>query len=256
MLGDIRVLTAKEEVELAKKIEKGDKKARDTFIKHNLRFVISIARNYMGKGLPFMDLIQEGNIGLITAVDKFDWRRGFKFSTHGMWWIRQAITRALADKSRTIRVPVHMVEHMHRYFKNKMQYEAEKGREPTEEEYCKILKVTPEKLELVKTSFKTIYSLDKVVHNDAFGQTLFSELIADERPSVEDEAELDNLKEIVRAKVETLPKRERRVIKLRYGIGVDKMTLDEVGKEFGITQERVRQIEVEALIKLKEVYDK
>lgn len=250
LIGNIELLTPEQEVELAKRIQDGDKEAEELMIKSNLRLVMSIAKKYMGKGLDYMDLVQYGNLGLIKAVEKFDWRRGFKFSTHAAWWIRQAITRAIADKARSIRIPVHMVEHKNRYYKMKMTMENEEGRTPTDEEYLKELKVDEDKLELIKEISKSIYSLDKPIRNE--DGALFSDFIVSEEKSVVNEAEELSVKESLIKRIDELPHRESKVIKMRYGINSDRYTLDEVGEKFGITRERVRQIENEALDRLKE----
>lgn len=249
-IGNIKLLTPEEEVTLSKRIEKGDKKAREKMIISNLRLVMSLAHKHMGRGLSYMDLIQEGNIGLMTAVDKFDWRRGFKFSTYASWWIKQGMTRALADKSRTIRVPVHMVEHTNRYYRMKMTYEQEKGRLPTKKEYLKELKLDETKLTLIENNLKRMLSLDRSVNNGE--DTMYSDFLVDDKASPFGEASWEIIKETMTKEIAKLPKRERTVLEHRYGInGKERMTLDQLGDMFSITRERVRQIEIKALIDIK-----
>lgn len=249
LIGDIKLLSPEEEVTLAKKVEKGDRKARDKMVRSNLRLVMSLAHRHMGRGLSYMDLIQEGNIGLITAVDKFDWRRGFKFSTYATWWIRQGMTRALADKSRTIRVPVHMVEHINRYYRMKMTYEAKHGKFPTKKQYLEKLEIDETRLDLIERNLKRVLSLDKAVTVDG---TMFSDFLIDTKADTQQEAGWELVKDDISNEVKKLPRRERKVLEHRYGInGKERLTLDRLGAIFKITRERVRQIEIKALEDLK-----
>jgi len=250
-IGKVPLLTAEEEVDLAQKIEKGSLKAKQKLIKSNLRLVVSIAKRYVGRGLTFLDLIQEGNQGLMRAVEKYDWRRGYKFSTYATWWIRQAITRAIADQARTIRIPVHMVETINRLYRTSRKLMQELDREPTAEEISDELKMSPHRVrEILKISQSTT-SLEKPVGED--GDSLLGDFIQDtSHPSPDESASRELLKENIKEVLDTLTEREAKVLKMRFGLdGYKPMTLEEVGKAFGVTRERVRQIECKALRKLK-----
>jgi len=250
-IGKVPLLTAEEEIELAQKIEKGDLKAKQKLIRSNLRLVVSIAKRYVGRGLTFLDLIQEGNQGLMRAVEKYDWRRGYKFSTYATWWIRQAITRAIADQARTIRIPVHMVETINRLYRASRKLMQELDREPTPEEIADELGMSPQRVrEILKISQSTT-SLEKPVGDD--GDSLLGDFIQDtSHPSPDESASKELLKENIKEVLDTLSEREAKVLKMRFGLdGYKPMTLEEVGKAFGVTRERVRQIECKALRKLK-----
>jgi len=250
-IGRIPLLTAEEEVKLAQQIEKGNFQAKKKLAQSNLRLVVSIAKRYVGRGLTFLDLIQEGNQGLIRAVEKYDWRRGYKFSTYATWWIRQAITRAIADQARTIRIPVHMVETINRLYRASRKLMQELDREPTPEEIADELGMSPQRVrEILKISQSTT-SLEKPVGDD--GDSLLGDFIQDtSHPSPDESASKELLKENIKEVLDTLTEREAKVLKMRFGLdGYKPMTLEEVGKAFGVTRERVRQIECKALRKLK-----
>jgi len=250
-IGRIPLLKAEEEVDLAQRIEKGEKKARSKLIQSNLRLVVSIAKRYLGRGMSFLDLIQEGNQGLMRAVEKYDWRRGYKFSTYATWWIRQAITRAIADQARTIRIPVHMVETINKLSQTARRLTQELGREPSDEELGKKLEITPQRVrEIFKIAQETT-SLEKPVGDEE--DSFLGDFIQDtNQPSPYDSASKQFLKENIEEVFQTLSEREGKVLKMRFGLGgYRSMTLEEVGKEFGVTRERIRQIEAKALRKLK-----
>jgi RNA polymerase primary sigma factor len=250
-VGKVRLLTAAEEAELAKRIERGDLDAKQKMVESNLRLVVSIAKNYRNQGLPFLDLIQEGTLGLVRAAEKFDYRRGFKFSTYATWWIRQAIARGLADKARTIRIPVHVVEKLNRIRRAERKLVTELGREPTPEEIAAVTGIEPEEVDSIKRSAQAPVSLEKPVGDEE--ESEFGQFIADERAEspFERAAEIFT-KEALKEALENLSYRERRVLELRYGLGgEDPRTLDEVGRTFNVTRERIRQIENQSLKKLQ-----
>jgi RNA polymerase primary sigma factor len=250
-IGKVRLLTAQEEVILAKAIERGDLDAKQKMVESNLRLVVSIAKNYRNQGLPFLDLIQEGTLGLVRAAEKFDYRKGFKFSTYATWWIRQAIARALADKARTIRIPVHVVEKLNKIGRAERKLVTELGREPTPEEIADVTGIEPEEVDSIKRSAQAPISLEKPVGDEE--ESEFGQFIADERAeSPFDRAAEILTKESLREALENLSYRERRVLELRYGLGGEHpRTLDEVGRTFNVTRERIRQIENQSLKKLQ-----
>jgi RNA polymerase primary sigma factor len=250
-IGRVSLLKAEEEVDLAQRIEKGEKKARAKLIQSNLRLVVSIAKRYLGRGMTFLDLIQEGNQGLMRAVEKYDWRRGYKFSTYATWWIRQAITRAIADQARTIRIPVHMVETINKLSQTARRMTQELGREVTHEELAKKMDLTPQRVQEIFKIAQETTSLEKPVGDEE--DSFLGDFIQDtNQPSPYDSASKQFLKENIEEVFETLSEREAKVLKMRFGLGgYRSMTLEEVGKEFGVTRERIRQIEAKALRKLK-----
>jgi RNA polymerase primary sigma factor len=243
------LLTAAQEVSLAKRIERGDREAKQHMIQSNLRLVVSIAKNYRNQGLPFLDLIQEGTLGLIRAVEKFDWRRGYKFSTYATWWIRQAVARALADKARTIRMPVHIVERMQKMNRAERTLWMELGREPTLEEIAEEASLPIEQAREVRAAARASASLDQPVgeHEDA----VFGDFVAGDDPLPEERVEVSLRSQALAVALQALPDRERQVLVLRYGlVDEEPKTLEEIGKRLGLTRERVRQIELESLRRL------
>ncbi len=253
-ISNIELLSPSRERQLAMRAQKGDKKARDELIKANLRLVISIAKRYTGRGLSFLDLIQEGNIGLIKAVDKFDWRKGFKFSTYATWWIRQSITRAIADQARTIRIPVHLVETINRMNRVIREYLQEYGEYPTTEELAKIMKKPEEKINEILMSARDVLSLNSPISSgtgdDEESET--GDFVSSEDTTPEEEAQKMILRERIEEVLDTLSTKEALVIKMRYGLLDGKQkTLEEVGQYFNVTRERIRQIETKALRKLR-----
>ena len=250
-IGRVPLLTAQEEIDLAKRIQKGDKAAKDKMVEANLRLVVSIAKKYIGRGLDLLDLIQEGSSGLLRAVEKFDYTKGFKFSTYATWWIRQAITRAIADQARTIRIPVHMVETINKLIRTQRRLVQELGREPLPEEIAAEMEIDVDKVNHILKIKQDIVSLESPVGDDK--DSSLSEFIEDEdRPTPPEVAANQLLKEQVAEVLSLLTPREQKILRMRFGLEDGKShTLEEVGLEFGVTRERIRQIEAKALTKLR-----
>src|SRR5687767_3272085 len=243
------LLTAPQEVELAKKIERGDMLAKQLMIQSNLRLVVSIAKNYRNQGLPFLDLIQEGTLGLIRAVEKFDWRRGFKFSTYATWWIRQAVARALADKARTIRMPVHIVERLQKMNRAERTLWTRLGREPSLDEVAEEANLTVQQAKEVRAAARASTSLDQPVGEEE--DAVFGDFVAGDGPLPEEQVEVSLRSQALREALEALSDRERQVVVLRYGLAdAEPKTLEEIGRRLGLTRERVRQIELDSLKRL------
>jgi RNA polymerase primary sigma factor len=251
-IGKVALLTASDEVRLAQRVEQNDMAAKNALVEANLRLVVSVAKRYNGRGLSMLDMVQEGNLGLIRAVEKFDWRRGFKFSTYATWWIRQAITRALAEQTRTVRIPSHMVEKIRRVETTRRALAQRDGRDPTPAEVAQELEMEVERVEEITRLARETVSLDKAVGGEGSDATL-GELLEDSGSA----EPLDRVADVLRdsdlaTALEALSWRERRVLELRYGLsGEDPLTLEQIGKHLGVTRERVRQIEMTTLLKLK-----
>jgi RNA polymerase primary sigma factor len=251
-IGRYPLLTAAQEVELAKRIERGDARAKEQMINSNLRLVVSIAKNYQGHGLSLLDLIQEGIIGLIRASEKFDWRKGFKFSTYATWWIKQAVQRGVANKSRTIRIPVHVVEREQKVLRAEREFVAKHERTPTDQEIAEHSRLSVKHVREVRGAARAVASLDKPVGEEDSAE--FGDLFAAEGGRPDEEVEVELTEQALRRAVADLPEREQRIVKLRYGLDGDPepKSLEEIGQIMGITRERVRQLEASALRRLAE----
>lgn len=250
-IGKHPLLRFEQEIDLAKRYEAKDLSAREQLIKSNLRLVVSIAKKYLGRRLSFLDLIQEGNQGLIKAVEKYDWRRGFKFSTYSTWWIRQAITRAIADQSRTIRIPVHMVDNINRYYKTQRKLTQKNGKEPSNKEIAKEMEISEKEVENLIRISQHPKSLSTPVGDDR--EATLEQFVADtDQPSLYESVSKEFLRDYLNEVLHTLSERERRVLIMRFGLDDGKSkTLEDVGKEFNVTRERIRQIEAKAIRKLR-----
>ena len=255
-IGKIPLLSSEEELELAKRVSAGDKEAKDKMAEANMRLVVSIAKRYVGRGLDLLDLIQEGNTGLLRAVEKFDPDKGFKFSTYATWWIRQAITRAIADQARTIRIPVHMVETINKLLRTQRRLTQELNREPTNEEIAAAMDIEVDKVEHIMKIKQDISSLDASIRDDEDDSVLADFIEDEDTVTPEESATSQLLKEQVKEMLGALTEREQKIIRLRFGLEDGKShTLEEVGQEFAVTRERIRQIEAKALAKLRKHKD-